>query len=45
MWVHLGVHALVGMVITLASNASSYRSGQTYYVDGGCLGGRKTMAI
>lgn len=30
---------LVGMAILLASDASSYMSGQTYHIDGGCLAG------
>jgi NAD(P)-dependent dehydrogenase (short-subunit alcohol dehydrogenase family) len=30
---------LVGMVLMLCSSASSYMTGQTYHVDGGCLAG------
>ncbi len=30
---------VVGMVLMLCSNASSYMTGQTYHIDGGCLAG------
>jgi len=30
---------LVGMCVLLASDASSYMTGQPYYIDGGCLAG------
>ena len=30
---------IVGMVLMLCSPASSYMTGQTYHLDGGCLAG------
>lgn len=36
---------LIGMVIMLCSRASSYMTGQTYHVDGGCLAGGKPWVI
>ena len=36
---------LIGMTIMLCSQASSYMTGQTYHVDGGCLAGGKPWVI